>query len=335
MSEMSEELAGILALPKVELHSHFEGCAPPAFIAGLAREKNVDLSKVFNADGSYAYRDFVHFLSVYEAACTVLQSPEDFKRLGLAVLEETAKSGVIYMETFLSPDFCGGGDVGAWREYLAAIEEAAAEAERDFGITLRGIITCIRHFGPEQAKTAALCAAETQGDFITGFGMAGDENKGNQRDFAYSFDMAREAGLRLTSHAGEWRGAQEVREAIRDLGVERIGHGVRAIEDASVVDEICEKGVTLEVCPGSNVVLGVYPDWKAHPIDQLRRAGVKVTVSTDDPPFFHSSMRAEYENLANTFGWEEDIFRQIARNSIEAAFCDAATRDTVLNKLEA
>lgn len=334
MNEMSEELAAILDLPKVELHTHYEGAAPPAFIRGLAKEKNVDISKVFNADGSYAFRDFVHFLSVYEAATTVLQSPEDFKRLGLAILEEAASNGVIYMESFVSPDFCGGGDVAAWRDYLAAMQEAAAEAERDFGITSRGIITCIRHFGPDQAKTAALCAAETAGSFITGFGMGGDENQGRQRDFAYSFDMAREAGLRLTTHAGEWRGPQEVRDAVEDLRVERVGHGVRAVEDAGLVDELAEKGIVLEVCPGSNVALGAYPDWKSHPIETLHRAGVPVTISTDDPPFFHTTMRDEYRNLANTFGWDAEVFTDIAKTSAKAAFCDEATRATILKKLE-
>lgn len=335
MNEMSEELTAILDLPKVELHTHFEGAAPPAFIRGLAKEKNIDIGKVFREDGSYAFKDFVHFLSVYEAATEVLKTPEDFARLTLAMLEESARNGVIYTETFLSPDFCGGGDVAAWREYLHAIQEAAAKAERDMGIVLRGIITCIRHFGPEQARSASLCAAETAGDWIVGFGMGGDENKGTQKDFAYSFDMAREAGLRLTTHAGEWGGATSVRDAIRDLGVERIGHGVQCIEDPALVDEIAEQGIVLEVCPGSNVVLGVFDGWKNHPIDSLRKAGVKVTVSTDDPPFFHTTMRAEYFNLATTFGWDAEVFHQIARTSAEAAFCDAATRETIIKKLEA
>jgi len=125
------------------------------------------------------------------------------------------------------------------------------------GITLKGVVTCIRHFGPEQAKTAALCAAETAG------------------------------------------------------------------------------GIGLEICPGSNVVLGVFQKWASHPIDVLRRAGCKVTVSTDDPPFFHTTMRDEYRNLANTFGWDHDVFTQIARTSAEAAFCDEATRTDIISQLEA
>jgi adenosine deaminase len=328
-----EAIDRITRLPKAELHLHFEGAAPPDFIRGLAKEKNIDLSRVFRPDGSYDYRDFVHFLSVYEAATSVLKTPEDFARLCTAMLEQGAENGVVYTETFLSPDFCGGGDVGAWREYLHAIREAAEAAERDMGITLRGIVTCIRHFGPEQAKRSALCAAETAGDWLVGFGMGGDENKGKQSDFAYSFDMAREAGLRLTTHAGEWRGPSEVRDALA-LGVERIGHGVRAAEDPALMDDLAERGVTLEVCPGSNVFLGVYDRLADHPIDRLRDRGVKVTVSTDDPPFFHTTMRREYAALARTFGWDDSVFADINRTAMEAAFCDDATRDTILQRLE-
>ncbi|WP_417605438.1 adenosine deaminase [Primorskyibacter flagellatus] len=322
------------SLPKVELHLHHEGAAPPELIRRLAAEKSVNLAGVFAEDGSYAYRDFVHFLSVYEAATQVLQSPEDYARLTRAILEQSAENGVIYAETFLSPDFCGGGDVGAWREYLQAIREAAEEGERDTGVTLRGIVTCIRHFGPDRAKPVARCAAETAGDWIVGFGMGGDENIGKQSDFAYSFDMAREAGLRLTTHAGEWRGPQEVREAIDDLHVERIGHGVRAIEDLALVDDLAERGIVLEVCPGSNVRLGVYPRLSAHPIEKLRARGVKVTVSTDDPPFFHTTMTQEYDNLARVFGWDEDDFLDLNRIAANAAFCDDATRARILKKLE-
>lgn len=321
-------------LPKVELHLHLEGAAPPAFIRGLAAEKHVDLSGIFDEGGAYQYKDFPDFLRVYEAATSVLTTPEDYRRLTLAVLEESASSGVIYSETFLSPDFCGGRDVGAWREYLAAIREAAEEAEARDGIVLRGIVTCIRHFGPEKAKETAMCAAETADDWLIGFGIAGDERAGKLGDFSWSFDCAREARLRLTAHAGEWEGPQSVRDALDDLRVERIGHGVRAIEDLALVDRLAEDGTVLEVCPGSNVALGVYPDWRSHPIHQLRERGVRVTVSTDDPPFFHTTMTREYDRLANAFDWDEGVFDSIARASAEAAFCDNATRDKILKKLE-
>lgn len=325
----------IKGLPKVELHLHLEGAAPPSFIRGLAREKNMDISGIFNENGGYKFTDFWNFLKVYEAATETLKSPEDYRRLTLAVLEESAASGVIYSETFLSPDFCGGRDLGAWREYLHAMREAADQAEKTFGITLRGVITCIRHFGPDKARETARCAAETAGDWIVGFGIAGDEKIGSPKDFQWSFDAAREAGLRLTAHAGEWGGPKSVRDAVRDLGVERIGHGVRAIEDLALVDELAERGTVLEVCPGSNIALGIYPTWRKHPISELMRRGVKVTISTDDPPFFHTTMAREYEQLHEAFDWDEGVFNGIARTSLDAAFCDADTRARVLKRLEA
>lgn len=322
-------------IPKLELHLHLEGAAPPAFIRAQAKRKSVDLSRIFDEHGNYAYRDFTEFLRIYEAACTVLTNPQDFHDLTLAVLEQSAQEGVIYTEAFLSPDFCGGGDLHAWRDYLAAIETAAATAEAQMGITLRGCVTCIRHFGPDQARQIARCAQETAGDFITGLGLAGDENMLHPKDFTYAFDAAREAGLGLTAHAGEWGGPQAVRDTLRDLGVSRIGHGVRAAEDPRLMEELAETGTVLEVCPGSNVALGVYPSLKHHPIDRLLRAGVKVTVSTDDPPFFHTTMRAEYDALADTFGWDSPEFDEIARNALDAAFCDADTRAKIAARLEA
>ena len=319
--------------PKIELHLHLEGGAPPDFIRAVAREKGADLSGIFRADGGYAYRDFRHFLQVYEAATGVLTSPEDYARLTTAVLQESASNGVVYCETFLSPDFCGGGDVGAWRDYLTAIREAADAAEAAHGITLRGIVTCIRHFGPERAKPVARCAAETAGDWLVGFGMAGDELQGKPGDFGWAFDCAREAGLRLTVHAGEWGGAASVRDALDALAPERIGHGVQAIDDPALVDRLVRDGIVLECCPGSNILLGVYPDWPGHPIEALRQRGVRVTVSTDDPPFFGITMTSEYENLHRHFGWDTAAFAEVNRTALDAAFCDAATKEAIAKRM--
>jgi adenosine deaminase len=327
------DLARWRALPKVELHLHLEGAAPPALIRDIAREKSVDLQRIFRPDGSYAFRDFVHFLEVYEAATSVLQTPEDFARLTTAVLEQSAADGVIYTEAFLSPDFCGGGDVDAWRDYLSAMAEAAESAREKHGIHMRGIVTCIRHFGPDKARRAARCAAETAGGFITGFGMAGDETRGAPRDFAYAFDMAREAELALTVHAGEWRGPAEVRAALDDLRPARIGHGVRAGADPALVARLAEERIHLEVCPNSNIALGVFPDMPSHPVEKLRKAGVLLSISTDDPPFFHTSLSAEYAALHAAFGWNEERFAACNAVALDAAFCDADTKSTLRERL--
>ncbi|WP_435229921.1 adenosine deaminase [Pseudopelagicola sp. nBUS_20] len=321
-------------LPKVELHLHLEGAAPPKFIRRLAKEKSVDLSRIFDDGGNYAFENFAHFLQVYEAATSVLRTPQDFARLTQAVLEESAKNGVVYCETFLSPDFCGGGDVSAWREYLQAIQETATKAEKETGVTLRGIVTPIRHFGPEKAKRVARCAAETAGDWIVGLGMGGDEGQGRQGDFVYAFDMAREAGLRLTTHAGEFGGPESVWDAIRDLDVERIGHGVRAIEDPALVRELAAREITLECCPGSNIELGLYPTFEDHPMRALRDAGVPVSISTDDPPFFQTTMRREYSMIAQAYSWRESDFRALNECALNAAFCNEVTRERIRKILE-
>jgi len=313
-------------IPKTELHLHLEGAAPPAFIRRLAQEKGVSMDGVFDENGAYVWANFVEFLATYEHACEVLKSPEDFGRLMAAVLAEQAANGVVYTEHFLAPDFCGGGDLGAWKEYLAAMTEAAETSP----VEARFIPTCVRHMGPEQAKITAQVSAETAGGLVTGFGMGGDESQFAAADFAYAFDMAREAGLGITSHAGEVEGPDSVRETLDALRPSRIGHGVRSIEDPALVQRLAEEGVVLEVCPGSNISLGIFADLKAHPITALRDSGVIVTVSTDDPPYFHTDMTSEYRGLSEQLGWTQDDFDAINQAAMKAAFCDEATRAKLL-----
>ncbi len=321
-------------IAKTELHLHLEGAAPPAFIRQLASEKKIDLSGVFDAAGNYVWSDFVHFLKTYEQACTVLRSPEDFKRLVEAVLAESAANGVVYTELFLAPDFCGGGDLIAWKEYLAAMSEGAQTAKSKTGIETRFIATCVRHLGADQAKITSAVAAQTAGGLLTGWGMGGDEAFGNAGDFIYAFEQAAEAGLGITSHAGEVCGAASVRETLDDLPISRIGHGVRSIDDPSLVARLIEQNIVLEINPGSNIALSLFPDLAAHPIVGLRDAGVKITVSTDDPPYFHTDMTKEYSELNRVLGWGIDDFNAINRTAMSAAFCDDQTRVAMLKKFE-
>lgn len=323
------------SLPKVELHLHLEGAAPPSFVRSLAAAKRHDLSGIFDEAGNYRWTDFHDFLRVYEEATSVINGPDDYARLLSVVLENCAEQGAVHVELFVSPEFCGGGDVSAWREHVAAWAEIAAAFDAQ-GISSRGIVTPIRHFGPDRARRSAICAAETAGEggagWISGFGLAGAETVGKPQDFAWSFDCAREAGLGLTCHAGEWGGPQSVRDAL-SLGVSRIGHGVRSIEDAALVRDLAEKEITLEVCPGSNVALGLYPDWRSHPIARLADAGCRVTVSTDDPPFFATTLEREYDRLADAFGWGESEFAQMNGWATDAAFCDRETKQRIRSRL--
>ena len=321
-------------VPKTELHLHIEGAAPPDFIRMLAAEKGVDLAQIFTADGSYRWKDFAEFLQTYEAACTVLQTPDDFRRLTEAVLDVSAANGVIYAEMFLSPDFCGGGDLEAWKDYLAAMTEGAFNAKAKHGVETRFISTCIRHFGPEKARHIAEITAATAGGLLTGYGMGGEERHLKVADFAPSFEIAAAAGLGLTSHAGEICGAGSVRETLDSIDVTRIGHGVRSIEDPELVRRLADEGIVLEVNPGSNIALNVFPSWADHPIDALRKAGVLVTISTDDPPYFYTDMTREYTMLHETFGWDIADFNETNRTAMNAAFCDDETRQRLLAQFE-
>ncbi len=163
--------------------------------------------------------------------------------------------------------------------------------------------------------------------------MAGEERMGRVADYARAFDIAREAGLGLTIHAGEVCGAFSVADAVALVRPARIGHGVRAIEDADLVKRLADLGTVLEVCPGSNVALNVFPDFAAHPLRQLRDAGVRVTINSDDPPFFHTSLKREYDLASTAFGFSDDEIDAMTRTAIEAAFVDEATRAALLARL--
>lgn len=322
------------AIPKVELHLHLEGAAPPALVRELGAAQGIDLSGLFDAEGAYNSNDFTSFLRAYEQVSTVFSAPDHYRALTEAVLAECAGHGVIYAEIFLSPTALGY-DSGRWREMLAAIEAGADAAEAAHGVVCRLIPVAIRHHDPALSATLAGALLEAPRGRMAGFGLAGDERMHAPADYAAAFAAMREAGFRLTAHAGEFGGPDSVRAALDDLGVERVGHGVRAAEDDALVARIAEEGVTLECCPGSNVALGVYPSLAAHPFDRLRRAGARVTVSTDDPPFFHTTMSREYAALAATFGHGVEDFRGFARDALSAAFCDEATRAKLAARLDA
>jgi hypothetical protein len=175
---------------------------------------------------------------------------------------ESAASGVVYSETFLSPDFCGGRDVAPGATTSHAIREAAEEAEREDGITCAASSPASATSDPRRRRKPPSARPRRRATGSWASASRATRRRESPSDFAWSFDLAREAGLRLTAHAGEWGGPESVRDALRDLRPERIGHGVRAIEDLALVDRLAEDGIVLEVCPGSNVALGIYPRWR-------------------------------------------------------------------------
>jgi adenosine deaminase len=168
---------------------------------------------------------------------------------------------------------------------------------------------------------------------ITGFNLAGEERMGRVADYARAFDIARDIGLGLTIHAGEVCGAFSVADALDVVRPARIGHGVRAIEDSNLVSRLADLGTVLEVCPGSNIALKVFPDFASHPLRKLKEAGVRVTISSDDPPFFHTSLKREYDLAASAFGFSDAEIDQLTRTGIEAAFVDEETRQALLARI--
>jgi adenosine deaminase len=191
----------------------------------------------------------------------------------------------------------------------------------------------VRNLGPELAERAAKLAVLGDDARVVGFGMAGDERRYAPADFARAYDIARDGGLKLTAHAGEFGGAESVREALDRLKLDRIDHGVRAVEDPGLVRRLVAEEVPLAVCPGSNISLGVFPEWGAHSIDRLMKAGVKVNVSTDDPPFFQTSMTDEYANLASAFGYGREELLALSRSGLDAAFCGPEVKTALAARL--
>jgi adenosine deaminase len=311
---------------KAEIHCHLEGSITPTLALELAQRNNVTLPEaLFAPDGSYLWRDFLSFLAAYDRVCAALKTPRDFEDVIYAYLAQAAAQGAVYVEMFCSPERPKGLGI-AYETWLEALTRGIDRAARDHGIVGRIIIVCIRHLGPERALSIVERMVIDRHPYVVAFGMGGDEAKFEPIDFAPAYRLAHDRGYGCTVHAGEVRGPESVWAAIRDLPVTRIGHGVRSSEDPKLLEELVRRGIALEVCPGSNIALGIYPDRAAHPLHRLIAAGVKVTLNSDDPPFFHTSLGAEYDEA----GLDEKALRAIARTTIEVSFADAATKQKIL-----
>ncbi|WP_048649223.1 adenosine deaminase [Nitratireductor soli] len=316
---------------KAELHCHIEGAASPDLVVVQARKYGVDTSS-FLRDGAYIWHDFTSFLAAYDAAAGLFRTEEDYALLAEDYLTGLARDGAIYSEIFISPDHAGkaGLSPGA---YADALGEGIVRARASTGIEGRMIVTGIRHFGASSVMAAARFAAGCGHRLVTGFGMAGEERFGHPRDYVGAFDMAREAGLGTTVHAGELAGWESVAAALDHIRPARIGHGVRAIENPDLVRRLADERVVLEVCPVSNVTLKVFADFASHPLPQLLAAGCRVTLNSDDPPHFHTSLAHEYAVAARVFDLDDNALAGLTRTALEAAFIDEATRAMLLRRL--
>ncbi len=317
---------------KAEIHCHIEGAAQPRLVQRLARKYAVDLNDIIR-DGRYIWSDFTTFLSCYDRASSVFREPEDYRLLTYDVFSRMADDGVIYGEVFSSPDHAAQMGI-SYTDLVEAMAAGIEDARQETGIEGRNIVTCVRHLGPEAAEGVADLVVSNPHPSVTGFGMGGDERAFDVEDFGSAFAIASDAGLGLTAHAGEFAGPDSVRNALDHLGISRVGHGVRAAEDPLLVERIVEEGIVLETCAGSNIALGVYPDFARHPLRNLYDAGVVVTLNSDDPPFFNTSIAREYEIAAKHFAFDDAALLQATQAAVEAAFVDEKTRTRLLKRLE-
>jgi adenosine deaminase len=318
----------IAALPKAELHCHIEGAADPALVLEQAGKYGADVSAIIR-DGAYVWHDFTSFLFAYDLAASLFRTSQDYAMLAQSYLTGLARQGAIYAEFFISIDHArsAGTDPVAYVEGLAeGIEQARAAT----GIEARMIAIGVRHLGPDAVVAAARWHSAHPHRLVTGFGMAGDERLFDTKDFAPAFNIARDAGFGITVHAGELTGAQTVREAMDLLKPARIGHGVRAVEDAELVRRIAAEAIVLEVCPVSNVAMRIFPDFASHPLPCLAQAGCRVTLNSDDPPFFHTSLAREYDIAHTEMGFTPAQLVEMTATAIDAAFVDGETRSRLL-----
>jgi adenosine deaminase len=317
---------------KAEIHCHIEGAAHPDLVEAQAKKYGADVSGIIR-DGVYVWSDFTSFLAAYDLAASLFRTAEDYALLAEDYLASLAREGAVYSEFFISIDHArsAGLDPAA---YVDGLAEGIGRARAASGIEARMIAVGLRHLGADAVEATARWVVEHPHPLITGFGMAGDERMYHPRDFARAFAIARDAGLGITVHAGELAGAQSVRDALDHLFPSRIGHGVRAIEDAALVARLAGEGIVLETCPASNIALSVFADYDAHPFCRLEEAGCRMTLNSDDPPHFHTSLGHEYAIAASEFGYDDDALLRFTRTAIEAAFIDGETRAWLLEKCD-
>ncbi|WKN49729.1 adenosine deaminase [Nocardioides sp. Arc9.136] len=331
----------VAGLPKAELHVHHVGSASPRMVAELAaRHPGTVPSDLDELRRFYEFRDFAHFIEVYLAVVDLVRTPEDVRYLTYEVAREMAQGQSLrYAELTCTPytsvrphDPEPGMPIEAYTE---AIEDARVAAERDFGLVLRWVYDIPGEAGVPSADATLDFALRHRPEGLVGFGLGGPEIGVPRAQFQPHFDAARAAGLRSVPHAGETTGPRTVWDALHLLGADRIGHGTSAAQDPALLAHLAETGVPLEVCPSSNVATRAVADLAEHPIVAFRDAGVTVTVASDDPPMFGTSLNREYEVAAELLGLDDDGVADLARTAVRASFAEESLRARLLAEIDA
>ncbi len=337
----------IQSLPKAELHLHLEGSVEPATLAELSHFHNTPLATEnnrYDVRGSgdelteddvkrlYSYDNFTGFMLAFKAVTERLRTPEDYELITYRLMQKLRQQNVVHAEVYVSVGVVRwrGQDFGPIFEGL---ERGRERGVRDFGVSLLWIFDAVRHFGPEAAAEVFDIAAKLRDRNVVGIGIGGDERKGPAEWFRDLFKKAADNGLRLTAHAGETTGPESVWGAL-NIGAERIGHGLSIAQDAELTEVLAHKQVPLEMCVTSNVRTGVCPDAKDHPLKAFFDEGLMITLNTDDPAMFQTSLNKEYELAQQEFGFTEEQLREIARNSLEASFLPVDKKMRFLQQID-
>ncbi len=331
------ERAFLARMPKAELHIHLEGSVRPESLLELGRQHGVayPFDDAAGARDWYRFRDFPHFIEVFMAVCDSLQTAEDYERVTWELGERARHENIEYLEVTISPTSPLKPRTKALPDLvLAGCRAGARQARDDFGVRMQFIVDAVRVRQPEEVMAIAEWCVANLGDGLVGLGLGGTEVGYPAAPHAAAIDFARRNGARVSLHAGETVGPESVWDALAS-GAERIGHGVTSVHDEALVRHLAANGVVLEVSPTSNIRLGVAPSYAAHPIRALHKAGVAVTVNTDDPPMFDATLTGEYVALAEEAGFGLDELVAIARRAAEAAFLPDDERAELVARFDA
>ena len=310
--------------PKIELHVHLEGTVRPETLLEIARRNDYALpaDTVEGLAPLYDYRDFAHFIEVWILTTNALRTRDDFRRVVVDYAEEAAGFGAVYLEAIFSPAERISRGV-SWDEIFGGYCDGAEEALEQHGVEIRLTPDIYRGLSLEGAIELVRVAARYQDRGVVGVGLGGLEADFPPEPYAPAFELARTEGLASVPHAGEVAGPASIRGALGALHADRIRHGIRAVEDPPLVEELREREIVLDVCPISNVRTGAVPSLERHPLRELAAAGVRCSVSTDDPAMFDTDLGREYEAAAS-LGVEP---RRAYENGVAGALCDDTTRE--------
>lgn len=330
-----DSLSFIRRLPKAELHLHLEGAVTPETLVELSARHGTDALSPDQARSLFQYADFTGFLMAFKAITEHLRTPEDYELAAWCMAQRLARQGVVHAEVYVSV-----GVVYYWRRcefepLFEGMERARVRAEAELGLTLFWIFDAVRHFGPDEAARVFHKAAELRLQFpsIVGIGIGGDERRTSAEPFRELYAEARQAGLRLTAHAGETVGPEGIWGAL-NIGAERLGHALSAIHDPDLMAVLAEQQIPLEICVTSNLKTGCCAGPEDHPLRRYFDAGLMVTLNSDDPALFGADLEDEYRLAHDRFSFTAEHLRELASNSIEASFLPAERKVEILRRLE-